>query len=152
MVASDPVSTINAVANLAIVVGYVLVPLLWLPYLPLTRSVLYAGVVFFVTCAMTHLAMAFGFVHSPWMTVNHVIQAAAVLTFVLGFGRLLRRASTFRRPGQVDLRRAEDPDDPQVDLAAPCDVLRKAPPAAAPAVPPEAPREGYRLPGDDDAH
>lgn len=89
-------ATTNLIANLLIVVGYLLVPFLWLRYLPLTRPVLAAGVVFFLTCAITHLAMAFGFTHSGWMLLDHVVQAVAVLSFVLGFAQLLRRAQSNR--------------------------------------------------------
>ncbi len=111
--------TINIIANLLIVCGYVLVPFLWLPYLPLTRPVLVSGTVFFLTCAFTHLSMALGFVHRPWMVINHVVQAAAVFGFVIGFSRLLRRATALRddRPTKHDLRiasdRAVDNDDAQ---------------------------------------
>lgn len=101
---------LNFAANLLIVIGYVLVPVFWLPYLPLTRPVLYSGVVFFVTCAMTHLAMAFGFVHNPWMVFNHVVQAVAVLLFVTGFSRLLRRANHTRDMGRR--MNGGDPDEP----------------------------------------
>ncbi len=81
-------------ANGLIVVGYILVPFFWLPYLPLTKPVLIAGTGFFITCAITHLAMVLGFEHATWMVWNHVFQAVAVLFFVIGFSRLLRLAHT----------------------------------------------------------
>lgn len=90
-------NAVNVVSNLVIVVGYVLVPFTVLRYLPLTLSVRAAGGFFFVTCALTHLAMAFGFEHERWMVINHAVQAVAVMWFVLGFMFLLRDA----------LRRAE---------------------------------------------
>lgn len=83
---------LNLIANLVIVAGYVVVPFTVLRYLPLSLSVRCAGAIFFVTCAMTHLSMAFGFAHEPSMVVNHVIQAASVVWFVLGFWLLLRAA------------------------------------------------------------
>ena len=85
-------ATLNTVANIVIVAGYVLVPLTVLRYLPLTRNVRIAGTFFFTTCALTHLSMAFGYTHSGWMVVNHVIQALSVVWFVLGFWLLLRAA------------------------------------------------------------
>lgn len=88
---------VNSAANLLIVAGYLLVPFTVLRYLPLTRSVWIGGAFFFVTCAVTHLAMAFGVEGSGWMVVNHVVQALAVLWFVLGFWLLLREA--VRRAG-----------------------------------------------------
>ncbi len=92
---------INTLANVAIVIGYVLVPFLWLPHLPLTRPVLISGTVFFLTCAITHLALALHADHGGrWLLLNHILQAGAVLAFVLGFGRMLRRANLIRNtPG-----------------------------------------------------
>ncbi len=85
-------AVLNVLGNLVIVAGYVLVPFTVLRYLPLSMSVRLAGVLFFTTCALTHLAMAFGFEDSEVMVVNHVAQAAAVVWFVLGFWLLLRAA------------------------------------------------------------
>lgn len=85
-------AVLNTVANLVIVAGYVLVPFTVLRYMPLTRRVRVAGSFFFVTCAFTHLSMAFGFQHSTWMVVNHVVQAVAVVWFVLSFWLLLKAA------------------------------------------------------------
>ncbi len=84
---------LNTAANVVIVSGYVLVPALWLPWLPLKKWVLVAGAVFFMTCAITHLGLAFHVDHDRgWMIVNHVIQAIAVMLFVTGFGAQLRAA------------------------------------------------------------
>lgn len=88
---------LNVLANVVIVAGYTAVPFTVLRYLPLSTSVRVAGTFFFVTCAITHLGMAFGFSHSEWMVVNHVVQAGSVVWFVVGFWLLLRAA----------LRRAE---------------------------------------------
>lgn len=89
----DPTWTaLNVMANVVIVAGYVLVPFTVLRYLPLTRRVRLAGSLFFVTCAITHVGMAFGFAFSELMVLNHVLQAGAVMWFVLGFWMLLRTA------------------------------------------------------------
>lgn len=82
----------STIANLMVVVGYLLMPFLLLRYLPLTRAVKIAGTCFFVTCALSHLAMALGFQYSRWVVVTDVLQAAAVMWFVLGFWLLLRDA------------------------------------------------------------
>ncbi len=92
----------NVIANLLIVAGYVLVPFLWLPYLPVTKPVLISGVGFFLTCATTHLAMALGVEHARWMVINHLSQAAELLYFVVGFASLLRRAERLQRRGGTD--------------------------------------------------
>lgn len=84
---------LNALANFIIVAGYLLVPALWLPYLPLTRFVLWSGVIFFGTCALTHLALAFHWDHgSNLLVLNHIVQAISVMCFVTGFSKLLRKA------------------------------------------------------------
>ncbi len=83
---------VNGAANVVIVAGYVMVPFTVLRYLPLTLRVRVAGSLFFVTCALTHLSMAFMFEHARWMVFNHVLQAIAVVWFVLGFWLLLRNA------------------------------------------------------------
>lgn len=85
-------AVLNAVANIVIVLGYVLVPFTVMRYLPLSPSVRFSGTLFFATCAVTHLAMAFGVEHSAWLVVNHVVQAFAVVWFVVGFWLLLRAA------------------------------------------------------------
>jgi hypothetical protein len=90
--AGDVWSVVNTLANLMIVAGYLLVPFTVLRYMPLTRRVRVAGSLFFVTCAITHLSMAFGFSDARWMLVNHVVQAFAVVWFVLAFWLLLRFA------------------------------------------------------------
>jgi hypothetical protein len=98
-------AVLNSSANLVIVAGYLLVPFTVLRYLPVTKWVLVTGAFFFVTCAVTHLSMALGFEDSVWMVVNHVVQALAVVWFVLGFWMLLRDA----------VHRAEEKDREQAD-------------------------------------
>jgi hypothetical protein len=83
---------LNMVANLMIVAGYVCVPFTVLRYLPLTTSVRCWGTLFFLTCAITHFSMAFGFSASKWMVIDHAVQAVAVVWFVFGFWFLLRAA------------------------------------------------------------
>lgn len=85
-------TAISSVANLIIVAGYLLMPFTVMRHLPLTRGVYAAASVFFGTCALTHLALAYHFEHATVMTVIHVIQAAAVIWFVLSFSALLRAA------------------------------------------------------------
>lgn len=95
---------VNTLANLVIVSGYLLVPALWLPWLPLKRWVLLSAAVFFITCAITHLGIAFHADHySPWMLTNHVVQAVSVMAFVTGFGAQLRAAHDKARAGREDI-------------------------------------------------
>ncbi len=89
-------ATLNAFANLAIVGGYFLVPFTVLRRLPLTRFVQIAGVIFFGTCGLTHLAMAVNGEHHWLLIANHVVQAGAVWCFVVGFARLVTDANRRR--------------------------------------------------------
>jgi hypothetical protein len=81
---------VNVAVNLLIVFGYVLVPFTVMRYLELTTSVSIAGMLFFFTCAMTHLSMAFQFSGEKFMVFNHAIQAVSVVWFVVGFWQVLR--------------------------------------------------------------
>lgn len=89
---------VTLLSNLIIVAGYLIVPFTVLKYLPLSLGVRIAGTFFFLTCAITHLSMAFEFHTSRWMVVNHAVQAVSVVWFVLGFWLLLR--SALRRAGE----------------------------------------------------
>lgn len=85
-------------SNLAIVGGYVIVPFTLLGRrMPMTRPVRAAGVVFFGTCALTHLSMALFWPLWWALVASHVVQAVAVWFFVLGFSRLIRDAEVNRR-------------------------------------------------------
>ncbi|GAA0494685.1 hypothetical protein Ade02nite_19910 [Paractinoplanes deccanensis] len=89
-------------ANIVIVAGYLAVPFLVLPYLPLTRPVLLCGAGFFAGCAGTHAWMAFGTTHTTggwytFWTVWHVVQALCTWGFILGFRHMLKEAQGRRR-------------------------------------------------------
>lgn len=95
---------LNAFANLAIVGGYILIPFTVLRHIPLTPFVRTAGMIFFMTCAATHAAMAFGAEHHWLLYANHILQAGAVWFFVTGFARLVGAANRrrARRGGEPD--------------------------------------------------
>lgn len=88
--------TLNVVANLLIVAGYVTVPFTWLRYLALNTQVLLSGTLFFLTCALTHVGMVIHAEHDGWMVVNHCVQGVSVVWFVLSFWALLKRADRLR--------------------------------------------------------
>jgi hypothetical protein len=91
--------TLFVVANLAIAAGYLSVPFLVLPYLPISRAVLIAGAGFFLGCMGSHLWMAYGHgQHTNWFwTAEHLVQAACTWAFILLFRHHLRRAHALRR-------------------------------------------------------
>jgi len=86
------VFTYFAYANLGITLAYLFVGLVVVPYFDVKRNwVKWAGMVFFITCGLTHLEMAhhalFGAEHHPltWFTItNHTVQVVATWIFVIG--------------------------------------------------------------------
>lgn len=96
--ASNWLSLVFVISNLAIVAGYIAVPFTLLGRkMPMTRHVRIAGIFFFATCAVTHLSMAFWWPVTWLLIVNHTAQACAVWYFVIGFSRLIREAEVRRR-------------------------------------------------------
>jgi|ERR1043165_3067628 hypothetical protein len=91
-------ANVYVIANLAIVSGYVVVPFTLLGRrMPMTLRVRAAGILFFGTCAITHLAMALFWPLWPALILSHVLQAIAVWYFVIGFSRLIGEAEVRRR-------------------------------------------------------
>lgn len=88
-------------SNAAIALGYGAMPVLVLPYLPLTRTVLAFGAAFFALCGLTHAGMAFDNNHLPLLTwfwaFEHLAQAVATWGFIITFHVLLRRATGRRK-------------------------------------------------------
>lgn len=97
----DAVPALFQAANLVIAAGYLSVPFLVLPYLPLTRIVLLFGAGFFAGCSGTHLWMVFSGHHPvTWFwTAEHVAQAICTWGFILAFRAMLRRAHRRRTGG-----------------------------------------------------
>ena len=56
-------------------------------YLP--RAAQIGGSLFFITCAITHLAIAAGFHDSHWMIANDAVQAASSITFIASLSRMV---------------------------------------------------------------
>jgi hypothetical protein len=93
------VSILFQASNVAIVAGYLSVPFLVLPYLPLTRGLRFLGAGFFIGCAGSHLWLAaMGHDGWPWM-VWHVAQAVCTWAFILAFRHTLRTAQQRRGGG-----------------------------------------------------
>ncbi|WP_250029826.1 hypothetical protein [Paractinoplanes maris] len=87
-------------ANIVIVCGYIAVPFLVLPYLPLTRSVKLLASGFFLGCSGSHLWMAFMGDGNWFWTGWHLAQAVCTWGFILGFRRMLKEAQGRRRGGR----------------------------------------------------
>lgn len=95
--ASNALTSVYVLANLAIVAGYVVVPFTLLGRrMPLTPRVRLAGILFFATCAVTHFAMAMAWPLWWPLIASHVLQAGSVWYFVLGFSRLIAEAEARR--------------------------------------------------------
>lgn len=114
--------------NLVIVAGYLAVPATALRLIPMRPFVRAAGVIFFLTCATTHVFMALVPLnehhHSTagggsllWvMLVNHAVQSIAVWVFVLGLAEAVRDALARRRAvGARNPDRLENHDDGHAD-------------------------------------
>nr|WP_221374419.1 hypothetical protein [Actinoplanes polyasparticus] len=102
---SGALTALFSAANIVIVAGYIAVPFLVLPYLPLTRLVTGCAAGFFAGCAGSHGWMAFGMTHQPggWLTfwtIWHVVQAACTWGFILGFRHMLKEAQGRRHGGR----------------------------------------------------
>lgn len=86
---------IYALANVGIFLGYAYIAGRVIPLLPLRKVTQWAGYVFFLTCALTHLEHA---IHTylyqdeiMWQTLHsqviHLVQVVAVWVFAVGFLR-----------------------------------------------------------------
>lgn len=84
---------LNTITNLGITLGYLLCAVAVLPYVSVSRWwIKVSGILFFVTCGITHASMGLGSVvgdhsivfHSAPMIINHIIQVVAVWVFVAG--------------------------------------------------------------------
>lgn len=82
---------------LAIAAAYVTVPFTALRRLPVPRIVQVSGMVFFLTCALTHLALAAGFHDSPWMVLSDLVQFIAVVTFIATLSRMVEMVMNRQR-------------------------------------------------------
>jgi hypothetical protein len=87
------------IANVVIAAGYAAIPVLVLPYLPLTRTAMVFGAGFLLGCAGTHLWMVLGdHHHGGWFwTGEHLVQAICTWGFIITFHRMLRAAGRQRR-------------------------------------------------------
>lgn len=89
------------IANIAIGIGYLAVPVLVLPFLDLRRRTLVFGTLFFVGCFGSHLDMIVDVLrhadlHPPvgWMAASwHVMQAIGTWGFIITFRRELAKAN-----------------------------------------------------------
>lgn len=102
-------------SNIVIVLGYMFLAAVVVPRMTVRlHRTRYGGIVFFLTCAMTHLDMVYhyvfasdepiGQVYSEWhMLVIHVPQALAVWAFVTGlYLELVKWGPWGVDPGLVD--------------------------------------------------
>lgn len=72
-----------------IAIAYLSVPFTTLRRVPITVTVKVSAMVFFITCATTHLALAVGFHDSAWMLLNDLLQLVSITTFIVSFSRMV---------------------------------------------------------------
>lgn len=93
---------IHILFALGIMAAYLSIPFIdRLRNLPLTTATRIAGTFFFLTCAITHLAIAAAFHDNSWMLLNDAIQLISVVTFIATLtrhlGAAMRRKEALRR-------------------------------------------------------
>lgn len=87
----SPLEWVHLILALIIASAYLAIPFTALrrlsQYLPMKARV--GGTLFFITCALTHLAIA-GHVHeNKWMILNDLVQAVAVITFITSLSMMV---------------------------------------------------------------
>jgi hypothetical protein len=63
-------------------------------FMPVSARV--SGSFFFLTCALTHIAIAAGFHDSRWMVLNDAVQAVSVITFIAVLSRMVGKVMEHR--------------------------------------------------------
>lgn len=104
----DPGAMVHVVLALAIMTAYLIVPFTALRRLPLPWHTRLAAFGFFLTCALTHLAIAVGFHENRLMLANDTVQLVCVVAFITTLSRLV--GETLRRR---DARRPADQEAPR---------------------------------------
>lgn len=89
---TQPIDAVHIVLALVIAGAYLAVPFTALrrlaAYMPMTARV--AGSFFFLTCAITHLALATDLHETNWMVLNDAVQAVSAITFITSLSRMVR--------------------------------------------------------------
>lgn len=107
----SPADQVHIMLSLVIMVGYLLVPFTALRKIPLPRITRVSGLLFFLTCALTHVGMAVGVSGSDWFILNDAVQAVSVVTFIFTLNNMVtnyfatdavRKADTSRVTAQSD--------------------------------------------------
>lgn len=89
------------IAHIVISLGYLAIPVLVLPFWPIRRRTMAAGVVFFLGCVGTHGTASWDLLTHPEHTLLlvgwgdamwHVVQAAGTWAFILLYRQELRAA------------------------------------------------------------
>jgi hypothetical protein len=104
---------IHIMLALVIMVAYMVVPFTALRKLPLPPVARVAGLFFFATCAITHLALAAGFHGNDWMIANDLVQAVSVVTFIVSVSRMVQQVLERREARLAGV--GADPLDPGPD-------------------------------------
>jgi hypothetical protein len=90
---------LHVMLALGITVAYLTVPFTALRLLPVTTAARVFGLLFFATCAITHLALSVGVHEHPLMLANDAVQLVAIVGFIRALCRQV--AWTMRRREQL---------------------------------------------------
>lgn len=77
--------------SVIITIAYLTVPFTALRRIPLPRITQISGILFFLTCAITHVGLAAGLHESNWFILNDAIQMASVIIFIVTLIRMVDR-------------------------------------------------------------
>lgn len=98
----DALDQIHIGLALWITLAYLAIPFTALRRLPMPRSARAAGMIFFITCAVTHVAVAAGFHESRGMVLNDLAQAISATVFIWSAARMvdfaLKKRAAARTP------------------------------------------------------
>ena len=97
---------IHILLALVIMGAYLSIPFTALRRLPMPRRTRVFGSLFFITCAITHLALAMGFHDSQWMILSDLVQAVASIGFIYSVSQIVEYAL---RRAEKRLQRTEPP-------------------------------------------
>jgi hypothetical protein len=108
------------IANIVIGLGYLAIPALVLPYWPIRRRTMIAGVVFFLGCFGTHVGMSWDLLRHPehmldlvtWTDAGwHIVQAIGTWGFILLYREELAAAKALLDQAEGIARERPDRTD-----------------------------------------
>lgn len=105
----DPWVYLRAVCCLVVAVGYLALLAVTFPRSILPFWVKWAGAAFLLCACIKNIALAFGVYYSDWFVIMELIQATAIVVFMIGVAKMLTDFRAYR-----DQRLGAQPDPSEV--------------------------------------